>query len=433
MTYLTGSTNEGLYYYNSGSTPGWRQVADTTFVSASLSGSAGYVPVFTGANSVSSSVIFQSGSNIGIGTTSPLHKLDVEGALRIVTTPSAGNIVRPDNIGAAFQFGNGVNTAYGEFRFKDGGGTDLARIFANGNLAIGTTTNAGFKLDVNGTARVNTLNIGLGNSQLAENTVYGFESGNAITTGNFNTLMGYQAGRALTTGQENVFIGRYAGRVATTSNQNVAIGQAAGFALTTGIGNNVLIGLGSGLAINTGHNNVAVGSQSLATTTTGSQNTAVGVKALNLNVSSYNTALGYNSGANISGGQQQVVIGYESLGNNTTGDFNISIGSQAGRFTNVGNLTSSSSSIFIGYLSKALGDSQTNQIVIGDQAIGAGSNTATLGNTSIVDTILRGRVNLQQYATGSRPTYVKGALIFDSTLNKLVVGGALGWEVVTSI
>ncbi len=61
MTYLTGSTNEGLYYYNSGSTPGWRQVADTTFVSASLSGSAGYLPVFTGANSVSSSVIFQSG------------------------------------------------------------------------------------------------------------------------------------------------------------------------------------------------------------------------------------------------------------------------------------------------------------------------------------------------------------------------------------
>ena len=160
ITYLTGSTNEGLYYYNSGSTPGWRQVADTTFVSASLSGSAGYVPVFTGANSVSSSVIFQSGSNVGIGTTSPLNKLDVEGALRIVTTPSAGNIVRPDNIGAAFQFGNGVNTAYGEFRFKDGGGTDLAKLTSTGNVLINTTTDAGYKLDVNGTARVqNTITL----------------------------------------------------------------------------------------------------------------------------------------------------------------------------------------------------------------------------------------------------------------------------------
>jgi hypothetical protein len=77
MTYLTGSTNEGLYYYNSGSTPGWRQVADTTFVSASLSGSAGYLPVFTGANSVSSSIVFQSGSNVGIGTSTPTKRLEI--------------------------------------------------------------------------------------------------------------------------------------------------------------------------------------------------------------------------------------------------------------------------------------------------------------------------------------------------------------------
>jgi hypothetical protein len=83
MTYITASANEGLYYYNSGSTPGWRQVADTTFVSASLSGSAGYLPVFTGANSVSSSVIFQSGSNVGIGTVTPTSPLDVSGSARV--------------------------------------------------------------------------------------------------------------------------------------------------------------------------------------------------------------------------------------------------------------------------------------------------------------------------------------------------------------
>jgi hypothetical protein len=34
------------------------------------------------------------------------------------------------------------------------GGTDRMRIFSNGNIAIGTATDAGFKLDVNGTARV---------------------------------------------------------------------------------------------------------------------------------------------------------------------------------------------------------------------------------------------------------------------------------------
>jgi hypothetical protein len=39
---------------------------------------------------------------------------------------------------------------------------------------------------------------------------------------------------------------------------------------------------------------------------------------------------------------------------------------------------------------------------------------------------------LPQYTTALRPPYVKGSLIFDSTLNKLVVGGATDWEVITS-
>lgn len=38
-----------------------------------------------------------------------------------------------------------------------------------------------------------------------------------------------------------------------------------------------------------------------------------------------------------------------------------------------------------------------------------------------------------QYTTTNRPSYKKGLLIFDTTLNKLVVGGATTWEVVTSV
>lgn len=38
-----------------------------------------------------------------------------------------------------------------------------------------------------------------------------------------------------------------------------------------------------------------------------------------------------------------------------------------------------------------------------------------------------------QYTTAGRPSYVKGAVIFDTDLSKLVVGGAVGWEVVTSV
>jgi hypothetical protein len=37
------------------------------------------------------------------------------------------------------------------------GGSEVMRLFSNGNLAIGTTTDAGYKLDVNGTARVSDI------------------------------------------------------------------------------------------------------------------------------------------------------------------------------------------------------------------------------------------------------------------------------------
>jgi hypothetical protein len=169
ITYLTGSTNEGLYYYNSGSTPGWRQVADTTFVSASLSGSAGYVPVFTGANSVSSSVIFQSGSNVGIGTTTPTNTLDISGSARLTSTgatrfridttnasPNTGFGLSSNNIlkwSNAAYIPSGTNLSYVIYNDQ----TNTNSLFIQGdtnNVIIGSTTDAGYKFDVNGTARI---------------------------------------------------------------------------------------------------------------------------------------------------------------------------------------------------------------------------------------------------------------------------------------
>ena len=44
-----------------------------------------------------------------------------------------------------------------------------------------------------------------------------------------------------------------------------------------------------------------------------------------------------------------------------------------------------------------------------------------------------GTIKPQQAATASAPSYVKGAIYFDTTLNKLRVGGATGWETITSV
>ena len=38
----------------------------------------------------------------------------------------------------------------------------------------------------------------------------------------------------------------------------------------------------------------------------------------------------------------------------------------------------------------------------------------------------------EQHATAGGPAYVKGAVYFDTTLNKLRVGGATAWETITS-
>ena len=38
-----------------------------------------------------------------------------------------------------------------------------------------------------------------------------------------------------------------------------------------------------------------------------------------------------------------------------------------------------------------------------------------------------------QAPTASAPTYVKGGIYFDTTLNKLRVGGATAWETITSL
>ena len=40
---------------------------------------------------------------------------------------------------------------------------------------------------------------------------------------------------------------------------------------------------------------------------------------------------------------------------------------------------------------------------------------------------------IPQATTANAPGYAKGALYFDLTLNKLRVGGASGWETVTSV
>jgi hypothetical protein len=142
--------------------------------------------------------------------------------------------------------------------------------------------------------------------------------------------------------------------------------------------------------------NVGVGHQALYTNTTGTRNTALGYESLYHNTTNYNTAVGQEALWNNTTGSGNTALGYTALYNNQTGAENVAVGLSAGRYISTGldPNTVTSNSVFLGYGTKALGDSQTNQIVIGHSAVGLGSNTAILGDSSITKTRLQGGVEI---------------------------------------
>jgi hypothetical protein len=143
--------------------------------------------------------------------------------------------------------------------------------------------------------------------------------------------------------------------------------------------------------------NVAYGGNSLMNNTTGGANVSIGALSLQANTTgNHNVAVGLNALVDNTTGTNNVAIGSGALGTNTTGLNNAALGTQAGGFAGVVavNNTTSSDSVFIGANTRPLAINQTNQIVIGHNAVGHGSNTVTLGNSSIVTTILRGSVGI---------------------------------------
>ena len=366
------------------------------------------------------------------------------------------------------------------------GNSSITLTALRGNVLIGTTTDAGYKLDVVGNdARINTLTVGLGGGQQTSNTAIGVLALSQNTTGTANTAVGYLAlASSNTTGTSNSAFGYLALRFSaggsncafgttalygiTSGSSNSAFGRDAGYYIADGVtaatslGSSVFIGANTKAlannqtnqivigqnAIGLGSNSVVLGNSSitltalrgnvLINTTTdagykldvvggdarfnsvkvglggnGSDlvSVAVGASALNANTSGVsNTAIGYFTlSVNITGNNNTALgssalrnstqtdntsVGSTSFLNLSSGSANTALGRNAARYIADGStsLTIADQSVFIGSQVKALANSQTNQIVIGYNAIGLGSNSVVLGNSSITLTALRGNV-----------------------------------------
>jgi formylglycine-generating enzyme required for sulfatase activity len=153
------------------------------------------------------------------------------------------------------------------------------------------------------------------------------------------------------------------------------------------------IGVNTFLGINSGNFTMAIS----GSTTHTSYNTGVGYQSLtNLTTGYFNSALGYTSLNNNTSGYSNSALGFASLYGNTTGYRNSALGFNAGRYISGGSIVNATSntSVYLGSETKALASGDTNEIVIGYDATGLGSNTVTLGNDSILTTALKGKVGI---------------------------------------
>jgi hypothetical protein len=169
----------------------------TIGTTAITSGTVGRV-LFEGTGNVvqESANLFWDNTNgrLGIGTSSPAHPIDIRGANEIVklTATGGGSTIKLQNsFGSTWNVGSTGN----DFYWLYNGVSSFMTLKNNGNLLIGTTTDAGFRVDINGTARV-TGNVrivapGLANNSLTLSSAPGsaniisFQNTDATTQGGF--------------------------------------------------------------------------------------------------------------------------------------------------------------------------------------------------------------------------------------------------------
>jgi hypothetical protein len=217
---------------------------------------------------------------------------------------------------------------------------------------------------------------------------------------------------SLTALHQCVAIGQSAMANATKGNNAFAIGFNA-LTNATEAGGNMAIGTEALVSCLTGGSNTAIGNLALYSLQVGNFSTAVGSAAGIYATGTNNAFVGFRAGQGTSGsasGGGNVAIGADSMysfttaSNNvsigvlaffaiTSGNGNVAIGLNAGRYrgASTDTNTSATNSIFIGNEARANDSGQSNQVVIGgEDAIGDGSNSTVLNNSSTTSTRIAG-------------------------------------------
>jgi subtilisin-like proprotein convertase family protein len=409
--------------------------------------------------------------NIGINTSNPQATLDVNGKIKVGNdqVPGVAGTIRYSSTSNDFEGYNGTT-----WKSMTGSNLLVKRINdADNNTSVDVETNPNenlirFTLDgsekiIIRSNRIDLLNNGGSNAFIGENagmnnsgianSAFGHKAMETNTSGFANTAIGEFALRFNTTGSYNTGVGGQVLYNNTTGEKNSAFGQGALAINTTGISNsafgydalssnttahvnsafgnlalkyNTTGGENSAfgaqaLGFNTtGGENSAFGRSSLLSNSTGNANSAFGNSALHANNGSENSAFGYLALYNNNNGSENSAFGSYAMVYNTSGSKNTAMGKYSGRFISNGSVNqTSSNSVYLGYDTRASQNGNTNEVVIGYEAIGNGSHTVTLGNNAVTQTYLKGAVNLSPIGvnTGQTGQIKLGELAANGTNN----------------
>jgi hypothetical protein len=225
--------------------------------------------------------------NVGVGTTSPSYKLQVSAASNPLQLTGLQTGANTDSV---LTVSNGVvrrlNFSALNISSNAWGLTGNASTNPSSNF-IGTTDNQSlvFKANNQLSGKIDIL---------ANNTMFGYQAGQATNNGNNNTFIGYQSGSSNNNGQYNTSVGSTALSTTNTGVGNAALGYAA---LSSNLSGDYNTGFGNaaGATNSNGDNNTFIGNGADATSGNLINATAIGNNA---KVASSNSMVLGGTGAN---------------------------------------------------------------------------------------------------------------------------------------
>ena len=320
------------------------------------------------------------------------HQLDITGKGIYLQGISSGGLVGPsiinlpnDGTSLSISSGNGIiefnnssqlfTTKITTLSFNTFQSLGIDEYYSK--FSIGPATDPGTNLNYNAYLPADTGTIALTKNVVSSfNGLTGAVTG--VTTGTANTFVQLQS--------FNSGISSAGGTFASQVRFLSGITCSGGATFNTDISvNSVLIGLGGGNV----STNVGIGANALRSNTTGFRNVAVGMQALQFSTtSSENTAIGRRALNALTSGGANVGIGSNAFISLGAGNNCVSLGANSTL-----TLSTGTGCIYIGASSDSSSSETENEIAIGTNVVGLGSNTTVIGPTTQVSATIRGLVD----------------------------------------